>query len=94
MPEPDSRIELDLDNLFSVAHVEVVQQLDIRELKAVIQHLVQELAVLGHGPRAEDLQQSIQGLREEVTALRTAHEQSLSELKQQQVRCRGLLPCF
>lgn len=85
MPETDDKRAINLDNLFSVAHVEVIQRISLEELKAVIQQLSDNVAHLSTGPRAQDLQTNINSLKEELSGLKKAHSQSLSQLEAQQV---------
>ena len=81
----DAPANLNLDNLFSVSRVEVVQQISSDELKAVIQQLAHSIATLSLGPSSSDLQHDISVLNEELTALREAHASSIQQLGTRQV---------
>lgn len=83
--DQDGPVELNLDNLFPVSRVEVVQQISSEELKAVIQQLAQSIAALSQGPKSEDLQKSISSLKEELLDLKDTHSTSLHQLTIQQV---------
>ncbi len=81
----DVPTELNLDNLFSVSRIEVVQQISSEELKGVIRQLAQSLALLNQGPKSQDLQSSITSLRKDLADLRKEHASSLQQLETQQV---------
>ena len=80
----ENNSSIDLDNVFTVARVEVVQQIDSEQLKAALRRVVSDVALLSRGPKNEEiasLRGELQALRNEVEALRAGKAASDSRLE-------------
>ena len=77
--------KMDLERLFTVAHVEVVQQISANDLELVIRQLMESVDCLQAAPKAQNLQNSIEALSAELEDLRSSHSNSLQLLDRQQV---------
>ena len=62
-----------------------MQQISVTELKAVLQHLSKNVALLGQGPKTQDLVQSIETLQKEVAESKATNARALNQLGHQQV---------
>lgn len=85
MLEAGDSAKVDLDSLFTVAHIEVVQHISADTLKILMRDLTERVDCLQAAPKAQALESSIYALSNEVESLRSAHSESLHRLEAQQV---------